>query len=230
MDPHSHDIQPGVLPPATEVQVLPPATEVEPTITLTQDSIDPAFRLPVPVPTIEQTQQPQDLPGHTTSNPDGQTTQPKRKEKPSKKGASVPRLRKACDSCSKRKVKVCHAELCAVAIASELSGLIIVMSTVRRGRQTLQSLREPRHPLHLREAKSTSRSSKPSCRCHQGTAWTCCRHRKWWAIFAHICRSDPRLPRTTAHTVPREHLSEEIARSSGGRLLQVHSPAHPHPT
>ncbi|KAI4109974.1 MAG: hypothetical protein L6R37_000324 [Teloschistes peruensis] len=105
MDPHSHDIQPGVLPPATEVQVLPPATEVEPTITLTQDSIDPAFRLPVPVPTIEQTQQPQDLPGHTTSNPDGQTTQPKRKEKPSKKGASVPRLRKACDSCSKRKVK-----------------------------------------------------------------------------------------------------------------------------
>ncbi|KAL8628633.1 hypothetical protein Q9189_005679 [Teloschistes chrysophthalmus] len=105
MDPHSHNAQSGVLPPATEVQVLPPATEVEPTITLTQDSIDPAFRLPVAVPTTEQTQQPQELPDQTFSNPDGQTPQPKRKEKASKKGASVPRLRKACDSCSKRKVK-----------------------------------------------------------------------------------------------------------------------------
>lgn len=101
MDPHNHKAQSGVLPPATEIEVLPPATEVEPIITLTQDSIDPAFRVP------EQTQQPQEGPDQKS---DGQIPQ-QRKEKISKKGASVPRLRKACDSCSKRKVKVCYPML-----------------------------------------------------------------------------------------------------------------------
>ncbi|KAL8668174.1 MAG: hypothetical protein Q9202_000152 [Teloschistes flavicans] len=85
MDPHNHKAQSGVLPPATEIEVLPPATEVEPIITLTQDSIDPAFRVP------EQTQQPQEGPDQKS---DGQIPQ-QRKEKISKKGASVPRLRKA---------------------------------------------------------------------------------------------------------------------------------------
>ncbi|KAL8950094.1 MAG: hypothetical protein Q9222_003858, partial [Ikaeria aurantiellina] len=84
-------------------EVLPPAngsTSVEFTAHIDQSSIEPAFRLPEnadqsPVP------QPQQLSAERHSSPDGQTLPGKNK----KKGVQGPRLRKACDACSKRKVK-----------------------------------------------------------------------------------------------------------------------------
>ncbi|KAL8695204.1 MAG: hypothetical protein Q9218_000242 [Villophora microphyllina] len=92
--PHSGEVEPTIL----------TATEVEPTISsqFGQDSIDPAFRVPV-APEQTSLQQPQEDSDQKPPSADGQTSS--RKEKGSKKGASVPRLRKACDSCSKRKVK-----------------------------------------------------------------------------------------------------------------------------
>ncbi|KAL8701590.1 MAG: hypothetical protein Q9201_004834 [Fulgogasparrea decipioides] len=83
-------------------EVLPPATEVEPTISpqFTQDTIDPAFRLPV-VTSQSSAQQPQQASDQKLPAADENQSL----KKAAKKGAQGPRLRKACDSCSRRKVK-----------------------------------------------------------------------------------------------------------------------------
>ncbi|KAL8713995.1 MAG: hypothetical protein Q9220_002141 [cf. Caloplaca sp. 1 TL-2023] len=84
-------------------EVLPPtngSTSVEFTAHIDQSSIEPAFRLSVnadqsPIP------QPQQLSADRHSSADVDTPLGKSK----KKGVQGPRLRKACDACSKRKVK-----------------------------------------------------------------------------------------------------------------------------
>ena len=75
---------------------------------LTQDSLDPAFRLPVATDQLPAHAQP---PQETSVERAFEAQQSVGKVK--KKAQQVPRLSKACDSCSKRKVKVCFAMLCA---------------------------------------------------------------------------------------------------------------------
>lgn len=73
----------------------------------TPEAIDPSFRVPVATDQ-KPVLQPQEASDLRSPSADGQ--RPPRKI--SKKGAQGPRLRKACDSCSKRKVKVCYQTSC----------------------------------------------------------------------------------------------------------------------
>ncbi|KAL9597153.1 MAG: hypothetical protein Q9219_005319 [cf. Caloplaca sp. 3 TL-2023] len=93
----------------TNPEVLPlpsGTTEVEPTISpqFTQDSIDPAFRLPV-----ANDQSPGQQLRHQQQQAQGEASSPAEATEPlgkaRKKAAGGPRLKKACDSCSKRKIK-----------------------------------------------------------------------------------------------------------------------------
>lgn len=83
----------------------PPAISTQ----FTQDSIDPAFRLPVATD-HSPAQSPSLQQGPAARPPTAEGQQPDEKAK--KKAATGPRLKKACDSCSKRKIKVSYKSLC----------------------------------------------------------------------------------------------------------------------
>ena len=72
-------------------------------------------------------------------------------------GTSEPkqRLRKACDSCSVRKVKV------SIQICMAMHRLTTAL--VRRERSSLQIMRRSRYSVHLRKTQSTSRTSEQTC-------------------------------------------------------------------
>ena len=72
------------------------------------------------------------------------------------------RLRKACDSCSIRKVKVCSR---ASHIQARLE--LVLTIVVRRDWSTVPSMFGSRHTMHIRETKSPAWSTQSACRSHQ---------------------------------------------------------------
>lgn len=88
---------------------------------------------------------------------------PQHIETAAEQAAKANRLRKACDSCSIRKVKVsCFALHCAL-------GILLTVHKVRRKRSPVPRLCCPGHPLHIRATQSQERPAESPCRSHQAS-------------------------------------------------------------
>lgn len=145
---------------------------------------DPLSHHGLPIPqTYQYDAQPppqQQQPIYNNGHANGHVAQvQQRTTPPASSGAEAPkgnRLRKACDSCSVRKVKVCSFFIsierlrgCAVIFtnASMFSRMLnllwewmlILATLVRRYWTSMQSLRISRNPMYLQQAESPTRTS-----------------------------------------------------------------------